>query len=174
MNAPSRKAVLEAGLRWLFDTCQPDDAILHHGGSPIFPADDGRTYRFVPAGPGGKPVIVVNVGHPQREQRRGRHGAEWVLTNPLAPNELAEISAVLQELGRKVWHTWNGHPSQTGSVALEKQAHTSLRSCVYRYSQGCPTHRTVFCARDKACRWYATGHAKIVPVPITASSEVSV
>lgn len=155
------RAILAAGLEWLYEICQPDDSLLH-GGSPYYRCDNGRSYYFTPSGPGGRPVIVVNVTEPRREERPGRYGTEYVLTNPLEKTELEELTADLERMGRRVHHTWNGHPGETGSLCLEDFPHASLASAAFRYRSGCPVHRTVFCSRERGCTWYSDGHEKLI------------
>ncbi|MGV9816649.1 hypothetical protein ACWDTQ_32640 [Streptomyces cellulosae] len=155
------QTILAAGLEWLYDVCQPDDSLLH-GGSPTYHCFNGRKYYFAPSGPGGRPVLVVNIAQPRYEDRPGRFGSEHVLANPLEKTELEELTAVLQKMGRRVHRTWNGHPSETGSVLLEDFPHASLVSAAFRYRSGCPIHRSVFCSREKGCSWYADGHDKLV------------
>ncbi|MGA5182932.1 hypothetical protein [Streptomyces pseudogriseolus] len=155
------EAILAAGLEWLYDVRQPDDALLQSG-SRYYRCGNGRSYYFRPSGPGGRPVIVVKVTEPRYEERRGRYGAERVLTNPLAKNELEELAAVLERKGRRVHQTWNGHPSDTGSICLEDFPNASLVSAVFRYRSGCPIHRSVFCSREKGCTWYGDGHGRLI------------
>src|SRR5262249_43341049 len=91
LTAAERQSVLAAGLAWLYQTTQPDGAIVHHG--PSLPARQ-RTYTFHPSGPRGTPVVVVAVRRPQYEVR----GTQRVLLNPLADTEMTEVTDALAAL----------------------------------------------------------------------------
>ncbi|MGW7504355.1 hypothetical protein ACWGIR_22880 [Streptomyces albidoflavus] len=151
---PPRRTVLEAGLHWFYETVQPDDALLQSAVGP-YPADDGRTYKFNPVGVASKPTIVVALAQPQRDEQGD-------LINPIAPGEIKDLATLLDEMGHPVQMHWNGYPSETGSLSLQRRADTSLTATRYRYRSGCPTHRTVFCGREGACDWYTTGTARLI------------
>ncbi|MFG3136071.1 hypothetical protein ACGFZA_07590 [Streptomyces sp. NPDC048211] len=150
--------VLTAGLRWLYDTEQPDDAWQgHHGLLLPLPAAN-RLYAFVAANDWGDAVVVVDVAK-----------IEWIdngpnelqtPANPLEPDELDVLAGELRALGVEVARTWNGHPQTTGSVGLARPAHTSLLAAVERYHAGCRVHpkRFVFCD----CADWQAGFTRIV------------
>lgn len=150
------RQVLAAGLGWLFDTVQPEGAILqHHGtGSPGY---TGRRYRFCPDGLEHGCVVVVE-GSPAINADG--------LIDPMTAAEVDTITRLLAELGRPVWRPWNGAGLHTGSFALDGWAHPSLRQALARYRAGCPTHDgDVFCGRSHhsdPCTWYADGHRLVV------------
>jgi hypothetical protein len=152
-------AVLTAGLTWLYDTEQPDGAILHHSGESL-PAEGNRRFSFIPAGGSREAIVVVDVAH-----------VGWVdvdpwtkaPANPLGPGELERITDALAELGARVARTWNGYPATTGSLALVRPAHPTLLAAVDRYHAGCLEHPgygrgDVFCD----CDWYGHGNARVI------------
>ena len=146
---------IAAGLRWLYETEQPDDAVLQHHGLPL-PAVENRRFSFCPRGWAGHVVVVVEVakvewGRPYEPPR-----------NPLAPDELDALTAALANFGARVVSTWNGHPAVTGSLALARRANPTLRASVQRYFDQCPRHRTVFCGSNFGCTWYRDGYARVV------------
>lgn len=159
--------VLAAALRWLYETEQPDSAILQHHGLHIGVADN-RKISAAPSAWDGRAVIVVDVANVQYIP--GPDGYD-IPANPLEPGELEELSATLANLGAPVIHTWNGHPSITGSLALEPPAHSSLVAAVDRYRAGCPDHTGPLCSWD-GCEWYPRGNALIVS-PAAAVSGVA-
>lgn len=146
---------LDAGIRWLYETVQPEDALLQHHGVTL-PGPDNRSYRFAPCGFNGLPVVIVDV---VRVEWRNE-GPHRVPANPIRVGELAGLVARLADLGVEVAADWNGHPGITGSLGLAAPAHPSLVAAVRRYQAGCPAHPVsgVFCR----CGWFSTGHARVV------------
>jgi hypothetical protein len=165
--------VLTTGLRWLYDTGQPDGAILQHHGSTLPFGEANRWFGFVPAGAANLPVVHINVGK-----------VEWTdegPINPLEPGELEALADEITALGFEVSHTWNGHPAVTGSVGLKRAAHPTLLAAVNQYLAGCLEHPKygrgdVFCD----CGWYGRGNALVVqptraaavPVPAVADDAL--
>lgn len=147
------QSAVEAGLAWLYDTVQPDTAILQHHGVPVA-AVGNRRLSFCPVGVNRLPVVVVDVvgvtyiGDSLRPQ------------NPLVAGELEALAALI---GRSVpvATMWNGHPAVTGSVGLARPAHPSLAAAVARYHARCPEHDSVFCSRT-GCSWYRNGHRTVI------------
>lgn len=138
------RATLAAGLAWLHDIEQPDDAIIQPHGVTLRAGD--RQFRFAPSGWMRSAVIVVDTTN----------------TQPLEPGELKDLTAVLAELGAEVTHTWNGHPSTTGSLALERPSHPTLVAAVARYQAGCQRRcGRPLCSWD-GCPWYRDGYARLV------------
>ncbi|MGW7617363.1 hypothetical protein ACWGLG_16155 [Streptomyces antimycoticus] len=154
---PALAAVLDAGLRWLYEAEQPADAWAQHHGEPIA-AGGNRTYSFVPVGARKLPVVVVNVAKVEWID----NGPNQLMTpaNPLEPGELEEIAAELECRGFPVQTTWNGHPGVTGSVGLTRPAHPSQVAAVERYVAGCQQHpkRSVFCE----CETWRAGFRRVV------------
>ncbi|MUL61192.1 hypothetical protein B5P44_01165 [Mycobacterium sp. CBMA 213] len=145
---------LVAGLRWLFDTPQPSDAIVHHLGDRL-PSAANRLLRFIPDQGAGLAAISVQVTR-VRFSTNSR-----VPLNPLYPGEIAALAELVDDLGVPVRGTWGGNPSQFGGVVLDARAHASLASAVDRYQRGCPRHEgSVFCR----CGWYQVGQKKLVTV----------
>ena len=159
MTSEHRHAdIIRAGLAWLYDTEQPDGALLQHHGAHITTAHDSRVYQFAPDGDRGTPVVAVEVARPRYDDIAG----EWVCLTPLRLGELAELAAFIAAEGVPVRGTWNGEPGQhIGSVGLGRRAGLSLRDAVSLYRHGCPEHDSVFCP-DDGCRWYANGKAHVV------------
>jgi len=154
MLADEAVAVLRAGLAWLYDTVQPDDAIPDHHGYGARAGD--RRYRFVGRGANGLPVVVASVAEPAYDKTH----IDWPLLNPIGgQGEMEALVAALTGLGAQVREWWNGF-GESGSVGLVRPAHPSLRAGLARYSAGCPTHNTVFCG--PGCRWLASGYARAV------------
>ncbi|MGH3585828.1 MAG: hypothetical protein ACRDQ0_05855, partial [Pseudonocardia sp.] len=139
--------ILTAGLHWLYETEQPNDAWQHHGLLLTAPTAN-RLYGFIPANDWKRAVVVVNVAK-----------IEWIdngpnelkmPANPLEAGELDALAAALRGLGSEVTSTWNGHPQTTGSVGLARTAHPSLLAAADRYRAGCLVHpkRSVLCDCD--------------------------
>jgi hypothetical protein len=141
MTSPRTLAdILTTGLRWLYETVQPDNAHQQHHGIVIGHPAANRYYGFCPAGARNLPVVSVNVAKAEYRQ----YGPP---ANPLDPDELDALAEELRRRGFHVDDTWNGHPGVTGSVGLARRAHPSLVAAVERYRRGCPVHpqRGVFC-----------------------------
>jgi hypothetical protein len=153
MDVDRLQATVDAGLAWLYDTEQPDTAILQHHGVPL-PAVGNRRLSFCPVGFNRQPVVVVNVVTVTYIEDSLRPH------NPLAAGELEALAALI---GRSapVSTTWNGHPAATGSIGLARPAHPSLVAAVTRYHARCPEHDSVFCSRT-GCGWYRDGHRTVI------------
>lgn len=152
--------ILDTGLGWLYDTVQPDDAHQQHHGIVLHLPEVNRWYGFCPDGARHLPVVSVNVIKP-----------EWIdngfnrpstLANPLGSDELPQLAEELRRRGFESFGTWNGHPSDTGSVGLVREAHPTLTAAVQRYHRGCTAHpeRSVFCDCE---HWRAEGARIIRP-----------
>ena len=146
-------AGLCAGLRWLYGTVQPDDALVEPRGVCL--AVGGRRLRFVPVASAGTPLIVVDT-----DVARWGAGPISPALNTLPPTELpclaAELAALGIPAGRHRYH------SLTGAIALDVPAHRSLRAAVARYARGCPRHHSATCAAPTgegghSCAWRAAG-----------------
>lgn len=153
---PGRSLFLAAGLTWLYDTDQPDGAILQHHG--LSNGDQHRGYRFIPQGYGARPVVVVDV----IEQEWDGTGDSYRCLNSLGRGEAADLAALIDSFGVPVASRWNGAPgSVTASIGLELPARPSLVAAVSRYRAGCSIHDDVFCDRD-GCTWYRDGRQRVV------------
>lgn len=152
--------VLDAGLGWLYDTVQPDDAHQQHTGRSLGLPDYNRLYSFCPDGAEHLPVVIVSVAKPR--QLPGR-----LQQHPLTPYELGALAAELERRGLQVRTTWNGFPAPTGSVGLARPAHPTLVAAVERYHRGCTVHpeKRVFCDCE---HWRAEG-ARIIRPPRPAA-----
>ena len=148
-------AALSVGLRWLYATEQPSDALVEPGGARL--AAVGRHLRFLPLGvDSGNPLIVVDADIPH-----------WVPVNsgtPLCSLTRAELDTMAEELdamGLKPGQ-WQCHPV-TSTIVLYTPACASLRAAVTRYTAGCPYHHNLVCdapIKDggQACLWHTRGH----------------
>lgn len=158
--------ILDAGLRWLYETEQPDDAHQQHHGIGIGHPEANRWYGFCPTGARNLPVVSVNVS--KVEYKLDSHG-DPVPANPLEPGELDALADELRRRGFNVDDTWNGHPGVTGSVGLAWSAHPTLVAAVDRYRRGCIVHpqRSVFCDCEA---WRAEGARIVRPALLTRSA----
>ncbi len=150
----SIEQALTAGLRWLYHTEQPEQALVERCGVRItVPA---RSLRFLPIGDGGAPLVIVDADLPR-----------WTPTcRSAGPCTLpeAELTALADELTKRGLPpaSWHYHGS-TGTVVLSLPAHPTLRAAVDRYSHGCPWHHTLVCdapvsVGGQACPWHINGH----------------
>jgi len=147
------RAVLAAGLAWLYDVEQPPNALIQHHAVPG-PVIGTRWYGFCPVGADQLPVISVRVAAPQWEPGR------WELLNPIGGDaEMKLTRALVESLGYPTRQWWNG-AGESGSIGLQRPAHHTLRAAVRRYGAGCPTHPAhgVFCP----CGWFKAGNDLLV------------
>lgn len=156
--------VLEAALRWFYETEQPADAVISHHGLSFPPLTGNRTVRLVPTGREGLPTIFIDVTNVRYARVRG----EEVTANPLDPGEINRVVRLLTKLGAQVTATWHGGGGRvSGSISLARPAHPTLLKAVNRYRAGCPEHnRDVFCP----CGWKnETAAVKpcLAPIPET-------
>jgi hypothetical protein len=153
-TAPLTRAALGAGLNWLYNTVQPDTAIVEHCGARL-PVAANRALRFLPVTNAGRPLVVLGVG-----VRRG----SGTLIGPAELLDDAEVLDVVAELDAHRILT-GGHRNHqlTATIPLARPAHESLLAAVARYAAGCPHHRTQVCeapvsAHGQGCPWHANGH----------------
>ncbi|MBJ6623518.1 hypothetical protein [Streptomyces sp. DHE17-7] len=158
---PDLTHILDAGLEWLYETVQPDNAHQQHHGITIGHPEANRLYGFCPTGADNLPVVVVNVAKPEL------HPYD-LPANPLRPDELFDLATALEAHGLTVRTTWNGHPAITGSVGLVQPAHPTLIAAVDRYHRGCTVHpeRSVFCDCE---HWREEGRRIVGPNRPTAT-----
>lgn len=156
--APTLESALRAGLRWLYATKQPLDALVERRGAKLITTE--RTLRFVPISADGNPLIVVDL--PAVHWGVGNFSPPL---NALPPNELPTLASELTDLGipTSALH----YHGITGTIALDVPAHPSLQEAVRRYDRGCPWHHTQVCEapiRDggQACPWHADGHDRAI------------
>lgn len=147
-------AALSVGLRWLYATEQPTDALVEPGGARL--AAVGRHLRFLPTGgDSGNPLIVVDADIPH-----------WVPVNsgpPLCTLSRTELDTVAEELANigVAPSQWQCH-TITSTIVLKTPAHPSLRAAVERYRAGCPYHHSLVCdapvgCGGQGCPWHAAG-----------------
>lgn len=152
---PAHQA-LQAGLTWLHHIPQPPTALIDHRGLPLRTTNN-RTLRFVAAGPQGKAVIALDVTRLTWKN----NGKELIPTDRIGPTELTDLTTLLRTLNTRVMATYNGHPTITGTLLLQRPAHPTLTAAITRYQAGCPTHPT-----HCRCGWYQRGRAQIIhPTP---------
>ncbi|CAM5706176.1 hypothetical protein MAUB1S_11610 [Mycolicibacterium aubagnense] len=124
------------GLRWFFDTVQPDGAMVSAGGQVI--RSGRRTFRFRPVDWQGHAVIDIV----------GSAGAG----DPSPRAELEAYAQALDDMGEDVVASWIGRRGQVRSIALARPAHPTLRAAVERYVAGCSEHPGHQCACGRRAR----------------------
>ena len=127
---------LLVGLRWLFDTAQPDGAMVSAGGQIV--RSGRRTLRFRPVDWQGHAVIEI-VG-------------TAVAGDPSPRAELEAYAQALDDMGEDVVASWIGRRGQVRSIALARPVHPTLRAAVDRYVAGCPEHPGHQCACGRRAR----------------------
>jgi hypothetical protein len=166
---PSLDAALRAGLRWLYATEQPPEALVERRGAKITTAE--RSLRFVPISSSGNPLIVVDL-----------LDVHWGISafspplNALPPDELPSLATELAALG--VPAGAQHYHGITGTIALDSPAHHSLLEAVHRYDLGCPRHETQLCEAPvahggRSCGWHAQGHSRAVWPHIRAAGDTA-
>ena len=136
------------GLRWLYDTEQPTNAIARSDGQAL-PSTGGQTLRFIPREHPGGTVIRI----------------ETTLTTadpyPVAGKDLDNFAGLLDDLDVHVHRRWIEYPGASACFALFPPAHPSLCAAVARYERGCAVHRD----RDLcACTEYVEGRAALIGI----------
>lgn len=124
------------GLRWFFDTVQPDGAMVSAGGQVI--RSGRRTLRFRPVDWQGHAVIEIV----------GSAGAG----DPSPRAELEAYAQALDDMGEDVVASWIGRRGQVRSIALARPVHPTLRVAVDRYVAGCSEHPGRQCACSRRAR----------------------
>ncbi len=127
---------LLVGLRWLFDTAQPDGAMVSAGGQVV--RSGRRTLRFRPQDWQGHAVIEI-VG-------------PAVAGDPSPRVELEAYVQALDDMGEDVVASWIGRRGQVRSIALARPVHPTLRAAVDRYVAGCLEHPGQQCACGRRAR----------------------
>ncbi|EFG78444.1 hypothetical protein HMPREF0591_1651 [Mycobacterium parascrofulaceum ATCC BAA-614] len=155
---PVLETALRAGLRWLYATEQPADALVERRGAKIATAD--RALRFVPVSGDGNPLIVVDL-----LTVHWGVGASSPPLNALPPNELPVLASELARLGIPICALH--YHGITGTISLDAPVHPSLQAAVLCYDRGCPWHHTQVCEapiRDggMACSWHTDGHRRAI------------
>lgn len=119
-----------AGLRWLFDTTQPDDAVVDPRRQSLATAGGRRYLRFDPIGRNGNATIEIL--RPTRIESSGRD---------LAAVELSAFAEVVDGLGEEVAATWIGRSGIIGGVELSRPVHPTLLAAVERFEVdgACPS-----------------------------------
>lgn len=151
---PTTGDLLTEGLRWLHDTPQPASAIIDsRGAAALTPRN--RIIRWVPLAWGWKASIIVDVAH-----------VEWGLSggplNPMPSSEILALAVELHHHGADIIDIRCRTTGLTGTIALARPAHPTLRAAVRRYMQGCPLHHNRICGRPEArgghnCTWFSAG-----------------
>ena len=116
---------LRAGLRWLYRTAQPPDALVARSGATLRTRD--RTLRFVPVSAAtGTPLIVVDL-----LDIHWRARALSPPLNALPTDELPSLATELAALGIPA-AARHYHPI-TGTIVLDVPAHPTLVAAVRRH-----------------------------------------
>ncbi|TMS53368.1 hypothetical protein [Mycobacterium sp. DBP42] len=153
--------LLRQGLRWLYDTAQPAEAVIDGRVASTRLASVNRVIRLVPLGWAWKPGIVVEVAH-----------VHWGLgtngpLNPLSSSEVTLLADELEQLGADIADIRCPTTSLSGTIALLRPAHPTLRAAVARFAAGCPVHHSRICGRGENrgghnCRWATDGQRGVI------------
>jgi len=103
------------GLHWLYDTPQPDDAVLVDGAGQTLASAGGWRFTFVPANPSGTPSIVVDPA---------------ASLHPLSQRDIDELAEHVDDFGEPVRRAYLS--GARGILELHSKAHPSLLSAVAR------------------------------------------
>ncbi|MGD9989399.1 hypothetical protein [Pseudonocardia sp.] len=134
---------LDAGLRWLFDTEQPDNALAP------FAASLDAAERHLTFNPAWHPI-----GQPARPRI-------WLSTWPITELSDRELVAFKRALAARV--PVHSTPARDGWL-LARDAHPSLLAAVGRhYDPGCPEHGNRQCELRDDCPWRPEGRAALRP-----------
>lgn len=172
----STAELLKLGLRWLYDTVQPDHAVIDCRAASVLLAPVNRVIRLVPLGWAQKPGIVVEVADVHWGLGTGRP------LNPLSSSEINCLAGELERLDADIDDIRCPITGLTGTIALLRPAHPTLRAAVQRFGAGCPRHHSRICGRPldrggRNCRWAVDGHRGVRwpfnrPAHINAGTEV--
>jgi len=124
---------LRAGLDWLFDVAQPDDALCTQFGRSLDVPEANRRLSFGPITFGrGATCIVYSVINVRREDERSWSPA----LNGFATGEHVAFADAIRALGYDIVSAWSGKTgSTTGSVSLSREPHPSLWAAYLRYNE---------------------------------------
>lgn len=153
-------ATIHRGLAWLYETVQPDDAIVFHLG-PTSCVVNHRHYGFIPSVINGLPVVTMCLAE-EHKHARIRIGNEDRLAYPI---HRAEVSAIQRAIETEVTvqESWNGEGCETVSFRLSRPANPSLLAALKRYNDGCQQcNGTVFC-HDTSHTWHEDFNKLVVP-----------
>lgn len=145
--------ILARGLNWLYETEQPPNALANHHG-PTSPVVNHRSYRFIPSGKLGLPVLVVDLDG-AHTYTRIQIGKENRIAYPMHRAEIEKIAlAIKNEVS--IVETWNGEGSVSVSYLLSRRAHPTLLDAVKReHDRCCEEHRATISGR---CKDWAAGY----------------
>ncbi|MGH3556011.1 MAG: hypothetical protein ACRDTK_00560 [Mycobacterium sp.] len=162
--------VLRAGLDWLYNTVQPDTAIIDPRNTTT--AAGHRVINFMPLGWASKASVIVEVAH-----------VAWGLgpgagpLNPMPPAELDQLATHVTASGTEVDEVRCAPRPLVGTITLTRDAHPTLRAAVARFNAGCPIHRSRRCWRaqhhgGRDCSWYNDGQRGVIwPFTAAAAAE---
>jgi hypothetical protein len=148
--------LLQAGLHWLHDTAQPDDAVIN-AREAAAAVGEARLIWFVPLGWGWRASIVLEVAHVSWAA-----GPAGPPLNPLYPDDIDTLAAHLGTLDAAVTSTRCASAALAATITLARASHPSLQAAVTRSGAGCPTHHSRICGRPQRhggqdCSWYGNG-----------------
>lgn len=166
---------LSASLRWIYETEQPEGALLSHRGWVHVLGRDALVFSGV--GLNGLPFITLRRVGPKYDH-------EFRVLNPLDVADLIQIPILLDRFGYPAVRYWDAAdpsepPGESGTFELAQLAHPTMVAAVERFDAGCLDHGgDISCGSDTnhpTCMWWRDGYAlAIKPVwPQPTSAEVA-
>lgn len=154
-------AVLQAGLRWLYQTTQPATAIINprSAWTAIGPRS---VLRFVPSGWADRPCIIV-----EHLDHAAARASGALLAAPVTFGEVTDLARKLRALGAPVTETHCTGTAVVATIELAQPAEPTLHDAALRYLAGCRVHQSRRCDRPRehgghSCSWYRVGHRDVV------------
>lgn len=119
----SARATIEAGLRWLIETVQPDGAVIQHHGDGTHAGP--RYYRFVPDG--NSCVVVMCMANDAKE-----YDGRYNLLNPLTQADVDQLIAgiVREGIGQRIGY------GPAGDAILDVYAGETPGTVIVRVNSG--------------------------------------
>jgi hypothetical protein len=126
LDVTAHLPVLLVGLRWLFDTEQPEGAVQCPAGDCL-PSVGGRGFRFIPLGRDGHAALGIAV-------------TTGVTGDAIGGHELAAFIDLLEGMGEEVLAIDAVAGSTFCTLTLNRTAHPTLLDAVARYRAGYLAH----------------------------------